>query len=119
MERDAHLDLHVRREWSTAEHVRTGVSAVVEAVFADSDLGYMLSMVAAELVENALKYGGAPSDERVRVVLQGDDRDIVVEVTARGEPSPADLWRLRERIAWLHRFEDAAEAYRQSLLAAA
>lgn len=69
-----------------------------------------MEMVAAELLENAIKYGQA--DERgIQLLVEGDVRYIEVVSTVR----EADLEPLEDRVKWLSAQGDAKQAWMRAL----
>jgi len=69
-----------------------------------------MEMVAAELLENAVKHGQADG-RGVELVVEGEVRFIEVISSVR----PADLARLEERVKWLSAQTDAQKAWMSAL----
>ena len=76
------------------------------------DEAYALSMVAQELLENAVKYGvfvrrPTASSSRLRVAPE----DVTVEVANRVGLDEAHLRRFDQTVQWIRGFQDPFEAY--------
>jgi hypothetical protein len=104
------IELRVAPQWSRVEPVREAVSLCVGVVYAADDLQHGISMTAAELMENAVKYG-SPADNRVSLSLSEADGEVTIEVTNRIAEGSRGPDVLAERIAWIASFPSAAEAY--------
>jgi hypothetical protein len=103
------IELRLAPEWSLIEPVREAVRAGVGIVHADAQLQDAISMTAAELMENAIKYGSAAGN-RVRLSIDEAGGVITVEMENR-VPEGELAGRLAERIAWIASFPSAADAY--------
>jgi hypothetical protein len=102
------LELCIDDDWQRVESVREAVVRCVRAAHDNEELSDALSIVAAELLENAVKYG---SQGAVIHFQLSDEDGPVITVSNRvdeGSPHPD---KLRERIEWLRGFADPAEAY--------
>jgi len=106
------LRLAIPSVWERIDPVREAVRKLV-GVFADEELQDALSMVSAELLENAVKYGKPSSDLRLSVGVSSGS--IVIEATNEVEPGSAHVHSLEERIRWLQAFGDPLEAYTAAL----
>lgn len=107
------LDLSIPPDWTRIELVRKAVGFCVWAVFGRGDLRDSLSMVSAELLENAVKYS-AP-DREVRLSITEDPDKLVVAVTNEVEDGGQHLKALVQRLEWLRTFPSAADAYMAAL----
>ena len=76
-----------------------------------------VAMVAAELTENATKYGYASREtDRIEVTLSHGGAWLAIEVRSRVAPSDSEnLRRLDQMIQWLRGFQDPFEAYVERL----
>jgi hypothetical protein len=99
-------------DWERVELVREAVARCVVAAYGDDDLRDALSMVAAELLENAVKYGQNGASIRFRLEDAGELAITVTNTVAAGS---ADAAKLKERLDWLHTFADPGEAYLQTM----
>jgi hypothetical protein len=106
------LELIVPHDWERIELVREAVGGCALAVFADAELRDALSMTAAELLENAIKYG-APTD--VTLSIRDEGGTLTVSVVNTIDAGSSHVSQLRERLDWLRSFADPAEAYTQAL----
>jgi hypothetical protein len=113
MDGELRLELVLAHDWERIDQVREAVGRCALAVFADEDVKDALSMVAAELLENAMKYGSPQSDVRLAMSEQGGEISVVVR-NAIDERSP-HIRHLRERVEWLHGYSDPAVAYAEAL----
>jgi hypothetical protein len=102
------VQLSVDDNWDRVEAVRELVARCVRATYADDEMGDALSMVVAELLENAVKYG--TSGAAIRVALDDREGPTVTVSNSVDDESPHPE-KLRERIEWLGSFADPAEAY--------
>ena len=102
------IEARVAKEWASAERLRTMVRAGALAAGLGDDAAEALSVTTAELVENAVKYGGE-SAIGLRVHAAGGRAEVAVEAASA---DPAQAARLFETLAWLASFPDAEAAYR-------
>lgn len=107
------LDLSIPADWTRIELVRKAVGFCVWAVFGRGDLRDSLSMVSAELLENAMKY--STPEREVRLAIAQDDGKLVVSVTNEVEATSRHLASLKERLAWIRGYASAADAYMAAL----
>jgi hypothetical protein len=106
------LDLSIPPDWTRIELVRKAVGFCVWAVFGRGDLRDSLSMVSAELLENAVKYS-AP-DREVRLSITEEPDKLVVAVTNDVE-GDGHVTTLAQRLEWLRTFSSPADAYMAAL----
>jgi hypothetical protein len=114
---DFSIDVPVRSEWASAERLRASVGGCVLAMFGDVDASRALSLVTAELAENAIKYGrwgGVTETFRLRVWGGRPCAHVAVECPV--DPDPAATQRLFDTLQWIAGFATAEEAYRARLL---
>jgi hypothetical protein len=104
-----HLNMSLRLEWDCIDTIREAVALCLQATFEDDELRDALSMVSAELLENAVKYG--TTGAAVRLSLEELPDSVKVVVTNPVDlPSP-HAEALAERVAWLSAAEDPRQAY--------
>jgi hypothetical protein len=105
-----HLELAVPSDWSRIDAVREAVGRSIEAVFGDLDLRDALAMVAAELLENAIKYGVGG----VRLVVGCEAGRLVISVENAVDEGQGHARVLAELIAQVGALEPLA-AYQAAL----
>lgn len=114
------IDLPVENHWENVDLLRTSVLNCLTAMFRDIDGVEMLGMVAAELLENAIKYGhwpaGADDGAHLRLRIWGDRQRANVEVAHPVDGESAHVVELLSTMAWLKSFASPEEAYRARLL---
>lgn len=115
MRRSFQIELPVRREWPAVETLRQAVTASLRAVFPDTGLCDALAMVAGELLENAVKYGGGPEGGGFRLAVTGCDDAVEVEVANPVAPGDPDVVRLLAEIDRIARAPSPQEAYLAAL----
>jgi hypothetical protein len=113
MKTGIHLDLSIPPDWTRIELVRKAVGFCVWAVFGRGDLRDSLSMVSAELLENAVKYS-AP-DQQVHLAILEEPETLIVAVTNTVDNAAPHLAALTQRLEWLRTFPSAADAYMAAL----
>jgi len=97
-----YLEFPVAQEWGSIEPLRRSILAAVGAAYGDRDGAERLAMVAAELLENAVKFGLWSDRERragqatLRVV--SDARTITVTVTNPVDPAQPGVRELLSRL---------------------
>jgi hypothetical protein len=109
------IELSMPPVWERIDTVREAVMRCLGAIYPDGDgLGEALAMVSAELLENAVKYG-KPSNTEIQFRLAGDSDGLEVIVTNQAGDDPGHVGKLLERVHWLARFSNAADAYLAAL----
>ena len=103
------LELVIPADWDRIDTIREGVGLCLAAVFGHGELKEALSMVSAELLENAVKYA-KPGPSGIGFSLRREGERLIVAVTNVIDET-ISLHELRERIDWLRQFADPAEAY--------
>jgi len=111
------IQLPVLADWRSIDLVRSSVQNCLAAMLSDAEGFPDIAMVAAELLENAVKYGhwGEP-DTNFRIRVRGGPDGATVEVE---NPVPADGDSVSEVfriISWIASFPTAEEAYRARIL---
>ena len=106
------IEVPIRPEWRNVDLLRTSILTCLAAVFHSEDLSHTVSMVAGELIENAIKFGDWRSDESsFRLHVHGDREELAVEVS---NPYPADSdgpRRVQSIIETLGEYATAKDAY--------
>ncbi|HEV8323725.1 MAG TPA: ATP-binding protein [Myxococcota bacterium] len=110
MSRTLSVVLRLPAEWRRIEAVREAIGRCLEAVFADEELAGALAMVTAELLENAVKYGKLDPGGVV-LSVEEDGGGVTVGVTNAVEAASRHVEALRDRVAWIARFADPADAF--------
>ncbi len=98
--------------WSEIDTIRRAVAVCLEAAFGSVELGDSLSMVSAELLENAVKYG--KSGGLIGFVLEEIPDGLRIVVTNPIDDSTHGD-KLVERLAWLDKFTDTRSMYAAAL----
>lgn len=116
-----YLEVPVAQQWGSVEALRQLVRDRLVAAYGDPEGAQLLAMVAAELLENAVKYGrwtGAPPGGLATLRVVSDARTITVTVTNPVDPDQPGVPRLLEL---LHGMDGTtpAEAYQERLAALA
>jgi hypothetical protein len=113
------IDLPVQNHWENVDLLRSSVQNCFTAIFQDVEGVNAFATVAAELLENAIKYGkwstgdGTP---RLHLRVWGDGERANVQVENPVDESSPELKELIHTIEWLKTFPSAEEAYRARLL---
>lgn len=101
------VELRVPAEWERVEPTRGAVGLLALALFRDQDLGDALSMVSAELLENAVKY--SRPDSVIVFRIDEDEDAVVIAVTNHAEEGHRQA--LERRVSWMATFASASDAY--------
>ncbi len=109
-----HLDLAVPADWERIDQVREAVAHCISAVYADADLKDALSMVSAELLENAFKYGKTDQHD-VLISVRTDGGRVRISVTNTVDEASTHAHKLAERVAWVSEFADPLAAYEAAM----
>jgi len=108
-----HLNLWIPPDWKRIELVRKAVGFCVWAAFGRGDLRDSVSMVSAELLENAVKYSLSGSEVLISITEEAER--VVVAVTNEVDDGSPHIALLRKRLDWAHAFSTPAEAYMAAL----
>ena len=108
------VELHFPAEWGRIESIRAAVALCVRAAIGQQDLDDTMSMVVAELLENAVKYG-LPSPSSVVFTLVDEGSQLVVTVTNLVPPGSQHIGALHDRLTWIDSFSHPSEAYLAAL----
>jgi hypothetical protein len=108
---DFRIEVPIRPEWRNVDLLRTSILSCLAAVFQSDDLCHTVSMVAGELIENAIKFGEWNSDQSsFRLHVHGDDEELAVEVS-NPCPNAEGPQRVEAIIRQLGEFSSPKEAY--------
>jgi hypothetical protein len=111
------IDLPVRNHWENVDLLRTSLLNCFTAIFSEVDGVHSFATVAAELLENAIKYGQwTEASSRLHLRVSGDNGTARVEVENPVDPASENVKDLLATIAWLKTFPSPEEAYRARLL---
>jgi len=111
----ATLELDLPPTWSAIQPVWAPChNALRRGGLAESE-AYALSMVAQELLENAVKYGDADSPHPIHLSIQLTPDEVTIEVKNHVAGDDAELLRFDRAIQWLRGFQDPFEAYVERL----
>ena len=114
---DFSIDLPLRNEWKNVERLRTSVASQLTAVLGEGPTGDAVSLVAAELAENAIKYcHWDDTATTLRVRIWSEDGHALVSVENPVVPGQGCPAALREAIDYIRRYPTAEDAYRAKLL---
>jgi two-component sensor histidine kinase len=112
------LDLFAQNDWTNVERLRTAVERCFLAATGDLDTAGAVALIAAELGENALKYGhwsGASTTFRLKVSAEGQAISVVVESPWSADRSIADLLDTLGRLASSPTPKEAVQARMREL----
>ncbi len=105
------LELRLAPEWEAIKGAWDPCHAMLRGQGIPDEEAYTLSMVAQELLENAVKYGAyAPGDE-IRLELRVAPEEVTVEVKNPVGVDTAHLRQFDRTIQWIRGFQDPFEAY--------
>jgi hypothetical protein len=115
------IDLPVRRHWENVDLLRTSILNYTSCILENEDVAHSFATIAAELLENAIKYGDDDDDGRAAAVVHlrmwGDASEARVQVDSPiKSDSNADAQEVLRTIDWLKKFPSAEEAYHARLL---
>ncbi len=119
-EREFTIDLPVTTEWANVEQLRSSVDKLVQLFSQDEGAGHSVSLVAAELAENAIKYGHWTAEPRVlRVRIWGQYPQAHVAVESPVGPDGVVPAALVSTLSFLQGFPTPLEAYQAKISARA
>jgi hypothetical protein len=111
------IDLPVRNEWSNVDLLRISILNCFTAIFADMEGCHTFAMIAAELLENAIKYGKWDTQSPLlHLRVWGQEREAAVQVENPVDPQSNAATALLQTIEWLNGFSTPEDAYRERLL---
>ena len=99
--------------WEDVDLVRKGIECFARVVLRDDMRTHAVSMVAGELLENAIKHGA--NDEPVGLEVRMQNGDLRIIVRSAGSAMEGGVDGLREIIDWIHSFDHPLEAYQQRI----
>jgi hypothetical protein len=111
------LKVSIRPQWEELETVRDQTLSFLLERKVDPDTCNAVAMVAAELLENAAKYGiYRRSCDSIELALRLEDAVITTEVCNPLGPAELEhVERLDMMIQWIRGFQDPFEAYLERL----
>lgn len=112
------IDIPMQNHWENVDLMRNSILNCFGVLFRGVDGVHSFATVAAELMENAIKYGHW-KDERVshlHVRVWGDSAAAHVQVENPVDAESAHVAELVRTIDWLHSQPSAETAYRSRLL---
>lgn len=104
--------------WENTSYIQEAIWNVIQCSMHDESMADNVSMVSAELVENAIKYGDADANNQVMIdfSLKGDHQQIVIGVINQiKSDSKKQIAELDETIQWVRGFQNPFEAYVEKL----
>jgi hypothetical protein len=108
------LELALVPDWSAVQAAWDPCLSHLTAQGLGPDDAHLLTMAAQELLENAVKYGGAGEAARMALSLEVSSGGVTIEVRSlAGEDGHLD--RLDDTIQWIRGFQDPFEAYLERL----
>ncbi len=110
---DMNFQLHTTNlGWSNIDLLQISILNCLTTIFQNSDYCQLVSMIARELLENALKYGdwGKRQDSTLSLHVYCSERGVDVEVT-NPVAERRHFDKLSERIRWIKSFPTAQEAF--------
>jgi hypothetical protein len=102
------LDVELQPDWENVTRASEAVALLVLGSYGDGDLRDSLTMISAELLENANPH------ELVKLSIHDDANDIVITVT-NSVVGADEVQRLAERLAWLQAHDDPAAAWAEAI----
>ena len=105
------LELRIAPEWDAVKAVWDPCRDALQRTGLAEDEAYALSMVAQELLENAVKYGAYGKGDQILLSIHVAPQDVTVEVKSRVGVDDAHLRRFDETIQWIRGYQDPFEAY--------
>ncbi len=109
---EVRYELGFRPQWEDIEHVRASIAFCLKAVLTNFASHESITMVTAELLENALKYGG--TSENIQYVFSLSKNDAFIRVT-NPIASVDDANKLIELVTWINEFDEPSLAYQQRM----
>jgi hypothetical protein len=112
------LELTLPPDWEAVRAVWNACHGMLARSGLGEDEAYALSMVAQELLENAVKYGAAGA-EAIRLLVRVEDAGVTVEVRSRVDEDGRGLETFGGVVRRLRSASDPYQAYVERLQAAA
>lgn len=112
-----HIELPLHPGWEAIEPLRASALACVGAIFPQQGVAPGIALVAAELLENAVKFGRWQEGEEGYFGLRIDGHDDRVEIVVSNPVDPAgvDVVRLAEEIERIAASPSPQEAYAKAV----
>ena len=112
-----HIEVPVGPRWQNIELLRTSVLNCLATVFHNEDYCHNVSMVAGELLENAVKYGDwrRADQSSFRLRVEGDDGAVRVEVSNPVSPEGADVRAALAAVKLIGEARSPGDAFRDCL----
>jgi hypothetical protein len=113
------IDVPVRWDWANVDRLSTTVQSCFCAMFENVEGSHAVATVAAELLDNAIRYGSFRSgDPRFRLRVSGskDKARVIVDNPCAHTRC---LEELMSTLRWIGKFPSAKEAYCARLLGVA
>jgi len=111
----ASLELDLPPEWNAIRPTWEPCHDALRRGGLTEDEAYALSMVAQELLENAVKYGDPSARRPVHLALRLTPAEVTIEVSNRVAADDEQLHRFDRAVQWLRGFQDPFEAYVERL----
>lgn len=106
------LELRLAPDWDAILSAWEPCFATLSRVGVSDDERASLCMVARELLENAVKYGGFGEGEAVELTLRASRDEVTIEVrNPLHGVAPEQLRRFDHAIQWIRGYQDPFEAY--------
>jgi hypothetical protein len=105
------IELPIAPDWDAVKAVWDPCHEALSRAGLEDDETYALSMVAQELLENAVKYGAYGEGDAILLSLHVSQWEVTVEVKSRVGVDDAHLRRFDETIQWIRGHQDPFEAY--------
>ncbi|MBI3396255.1 MAG: ATP-binding protein [Spirochaetia bacterium] len=108
------ISLFLHPHWDEIERARRACAAFLEALDVSESARDSLSMITAELLENAVKYGDfSPEDNVIPFRIRATADSVIVEAWSplRSVGISAKLKRLDSFIQWIRSFQSPFQAY--------
>lgn len=114
------IDLPVENHWENVDLLRTSVLNCFSVIFREVEGVHTFGTIAAELLENAIKYGYWPQEREenshLHLRVWGDCTAAHVEVSNPVDAESPAVKDLIGTLDWLRSFTSPEEAYRARLL---
>lgn len=116
-----HIELPLQPGWDAIEPLRAAALACVRSIFPQQGIASGIALVAAELLENAVKFGRWETgrDGHFAVRIDGHDDRIEIVVSNPVDPSSDHVGRLAAELERIAGAPSPEEAYARALRAVA
>lgn len=107
------VEVPIGPRWQSIELLRTSILNCLAAIFHDEEISHQVSVVASELLENAVKYGDwtQPQTPDFQLRVWGDKGEVNVEVCNPTDKENGNIEKLFEMVQWLKSFDSPVDAY--------